>query len=59
MHKFHVIRFYEEVLIYSIYPKARGVAWHLTGSQLNLSIMLNRSLMNKYMLIWLIIKENH
>ena len=41
-----LVGFHERVLIYSISPRAHGVAWHPLGWRLNLSIGLNRSLVN-------------
>ena len=38
------VGFYEGVMMYFISPRARGVAWHLPGWRLNLSIKLNESL---------------
>ena len=36
-------RFHGEVLTFSIFPRERGVAYHLVGRRVNLSIGLNQS----------------
>ena len=51
-----MVTFYTGVFMHSISPRIRGVAWHPMGWQLDLSIRLNQSLINIYILMYIINK---